>query len=77
MLTESPHGSRLYAAIWCYAAIVVYARSLCRAMDQNQGAWNRFMNSMRARLNVAQIVEEVKQDATITFDFLTLLIIAG
>lgn len=51
--------------------------SHCSAIEQNQGAWNRFMNSMRARLNVAQIVEEVKQDATITFDFLTLLIIAG
>lgn len=51
--------------------------SYCSAIEQNQGAWNRFMNSMRARLNVAQIVEEVKQDATITFDFLTLLIIAG
>lgn len=35
------------------------------------------MNSMRARLNVAQIVESVKQDATITFDFLSLLIIAA
>lgn len=46
-------------------------------MDKNEGAWNRFMNSMRARLNVAQIVEEVKRNATITFDFLALLMIAG
>lgn len=35
------------------------------------------MNSVRARLNVAQIVRQVKAKATITFDFLTLLIVAG
>lgn len=35
------------------------------------------MNSMRARMNVAQIVKGVQQDATITFDFLSLLIIAA
>lgn len=46
-------------------------------MATNAGTWDRFMNSMRARLNVAQIVESVRQDATITFDFLSLLIIAA
>lgn len=46
-------------------------------MANNAGAWDRFMNSMRARLNVAQIVESVKEDASITFDFLALLIIAA
>lgn len=48
-----------------------------RVYDKTANAWDRFMNSMRARLNVAQIVESVKQDATITFDFLSLLIIAA
>lgn len=35
------------------------------------------MNSVRARLNVAQIVQQVKENASITFDFVTLLIVAG
>lgn len=35
------------------------------------------MNSVRARLNVAQIVHAVKQDATITFDFVTMVVVAG
>ncbi|XP_064537324.1 uncharacterized protein LOC135427677 isoform X1 [Drosophila montana] len=44
---------------------------------QKQGAWNRFMNSVRSRLNVAQIVRDVRQDAAITFDFCILLISAA
>ncbi|XP_067624001.1 uncharacterized protein [Eurosta solidaginis] len=44
--------------------------------DQKQSIWNRFMNSVRSRLNVAQIVRDVRQDAAITFDFLILLISA-
>ncbi|XP_053961316.1 uncharacterized protein LOC128865215 [Anastrepha ludens] len=44
--------------------------------EQKQGVWNRFMNSVRSRLNVAQIVRDVRQDAAITFDFLILLISA-
>uniref|UniRef100_A0A0K8V4S4 Uncharacterized protein MJ1221 n=1 Tax=Bactrocera latifrons TaxID=174628 RepID=A0A0K8V4S4_BACLA len=44
--------------------------------EQKQSVWNRFMNSVRSRLNVAQIVRDVKQDAAITFDFVILLISA-
>lgn len=35
------------------------------------------MNSIRARWNVAQIVQKVRQDATLTFDFVTLVMVAG
>lgn len=35
------------------------------------------MNSVRARLNVAQIVHAVKKEATITFDFVTMVVVAG
>lgn len=35
------------------------------------------MNSIRARLNVAQIVYEVKHEAAVTFDFVTLILCAG
>lgn len=41
------------------------------------GAWNTFLSSVRARLNVAQIVEEVKHDASITFDFVSMLCVAS
>ncbi|XP_039952894.1 uncharacterized protein LOC126753564 isoform X3 [Bactrocera neohumeralis] len=44
--------------------------------EQKQSVWNRFMNSVRSRLNVAQIVRDVRQDAAITFDFVILLISA-
>lgn len=40
-------------------------------------AWSRFISSVRARLNVANIVNQVKADATITFDFLCLIIVAS
>ncbi|XP_017075335.2 uncharacterized protein LOC108110703 [Drosophila eugracilis] len=44
---------------------------------QKQGIWNRFMNSVRSRLNVAQIIRDVRQDAAITFDFCILLVSAA
>ncbi|BFF94889.1 uncharacterized protein DMAD_12408 [Drosophila madeirensis] len=44
---------------------------------QKTGAWNRFMNSVRSRLNVAQILRDVRQDAAITFDFCVLLVSAA
>lgn len=62
--------------IFCFFVVVV-VRVCSVTLAQKQTAWNRFMNSVRARLNVAQIVHAVKQDATITFDFIMLLTIAG
>ncbi|XP_030380462.1 uncharacterized protein LOC115628479 isoform X2 [Scaptodrosophila lebanonensis] len=47
------------------------------ANAKKHGAWNRFMNSVRSRLNVAQIVRDVRQDAAITFDFCILLVSAA
>lgn len=40
-------------------------------------AWNKFIGSVRSRLTVAKIVEEVKADASITFDFVVLVIVAS
>lgn len=42
-----------------------------------KGAWNRFVSSVRARLVVAQVAENIKANATLTFDFVCLLIIAS
>jgi uncharacterized hydrophobic protein (TIGR00271 family) len=40
-------------------------------------AWNKFIGTVRARMNVAKIVEAVKADASLTFDFIVLLIVAS
>lgn len=45
--------------------------------QRKQTAWNKFMSSITARWNVAQIVQRVKNEATITFDFITLILVAG
>ncbi|KDR09916.1 uncharacterized protein LOC110838384 isoform X2 [Zootermopsis nevadensis] len=40
-------------------------------------AWDKFVLSVRARLTVAQVVEGVRADANLTFDFLVLLVLSG
>lgn len=45
--------------------------------ERKQTAWNKFISSVHARWNVAQIVQRVRADATLTFDFVTLIIVAG
>ncbi|XP_053673725.1 uncharacterized protein LOC128723985 [Anopheles nili] len=51
------------------------------ASDMNKnndaGGWNTFLSTVRARLNVAQIVEEVKHDAQVSFDFVSMLAVAS
>ncbi|XP_030381076.1 uncharacterized protein LOC115628943 [Scaptodrosophila lebanonensis] len=39
--------------------------------------WETFMDSVRCRLNVNQVVRQVSRDATLTFDFVVLLIAAA
>lgn len=40
-------------------------------------SWNRFIGSVRARMNVAKTVEAVKSDAALSFDFVVLVIVAS
>lgn len=40
-------------------------------------SWNRFIGSVRARMNVAKTVEAVKSDAALSFDFIVLIIVAS
>lgn len=40
-------------------------------------SWNRFIGSVRARMNVAKTVEAVKSDAALSFDFVILIIVAS
>ncbi|XP_059620692.1 uncharacterized protein LOC132264481 [Phlebotomus argentipes] len=44
---------------------------------QKEGAWERFVSSMTARFNVAQLVEEVRYNAELRFDFVSLIVIAS
>ncbi|KAJ9597349.1 hypothetical protein L9F63_011789, partial [Diploptera punctata] len=45
-----------------------------RKFSMKMSAWEKFVHSMRARLIVAQVVEGVKANANLTFDFVILLL---
>lgn len=45
--------------------------------DDPQNGWERFVSSVTARYNVAQLVEKVRSMAEFTFDFISLLIVAS
>lgn len=47
-----------------------------KSVQAKHSAWNKFVSSVRSRLTVAQVVESVRADAELTFDFLVLLLIA-
>lgn len=40
-------------------------------------AWNKFIGTVRARMNVAKTVDAVKSDASLSFDFVVMLIVAS
>ncbi|KAJ8979769.1 hypothetical protein NQ317_015246 [Molorchus minor] len=44
--------------------------------EKHIGTWNRFLSSVKARLTVAQVVENVKSHAILTFDFIFLILIS-
>lgn len=39
-------------------------------------AWSRFISTVGARMTVAQVVENIKSEAKLTFDFVCLMVIA-
>ncbi|KAG8227135.1 hypothetical protein J437_LFUL001679, partial [Ladona fulva] len=45
--------------------------------DEKVWNWNKFVASVRSRLMVAQVVESVRANAELTFDFILLLLVAG
>ncbi|KAH8420281.1 hypothetical protein KR009_008635 [Drosophila setifemur] len=45
--------------------------------QQQEQGWQSFMDSVRCRLNVNQVVRQVRRDATLTFDFVVLLMAAA
>lgn len=46
-------------------------------VERKTNAWDKFVKSSNARYNVAKIVQQVRENATLTFDFVTLIIVAG
>jgi hypothetical protein len=62
-----------------YACIYIYVLFDYRSKQKSvkQSAWDKFLLSVRARLTVAQVVEGVRADAALTFDFIFLLVMAG
>lgn len=64
--------------VFCVYSILNYYFFIYRkTLSIKDSAWTKFISSVRARLNVAKIVEEVKSDATLSFDFIILLIVAS
>jgi hypothetical protein len=55
--------------------IIIYYRA--KQKSSKLSAWDKFVQSVRARLTVAQVVEGVRADASLTFDFLVLLALSG
>ena len=55
-------------------SVYVASRSIA---EQKQTAWDKFLKSANARFNVAKIVQRVRDEATLTFDFVTLTVVAG
>ncbi|XP_059609450.1 uncharacterized protein LOC132256880 [Phlebotomus argentipes] len=46
-------------------------------LEHKEGIWERFVASVTARLNVAQLVDQVRVNAEIRFDFVTLIVVAA
>lgn len=74
MRNEEGTNLNLFNDFFFFFRLVFGERSM---FERKQTAWDKFMNSVHARWNVAQIVQRVKNDATITFDFVTLILVAG
>lgn len=56
---------------------LIFFRTSRNITVQKESGWGKFMQKFNAQWNVAQIVQRVKTDATITFDFVTLILVAG
>lgn len=48
----------------------------CHSSDTDS-AWSRFTSSVRARTNLAQVLNDVRADGALTFDWLFLLTVAA
>ncbi|XP_053606842.1 uncharacterized protein LOC128673191 [Plodia interpunctella] len=45
--------------------------------SETHTGWTRFMSSVRARTNLAQVLHQVRADAALTFDWIFLLVVAA
>lgn len=71
-----------YGSTISIASCTLFTEQLPEEEDEKHAhnkasAWNSFLTSARAQLNVASIVDDVKNGAVITFDYVTMLITAA
>lgn len=71
-----------YGSTISITSCTLFTEQLQDDEEEKQGtgktsAWNSFLTSARAQLNVASIVDNVKNGAVITFDYVTMLITAA
>ncbi|XP_001653400.2 uncharacterized protein LOC5570921 [Aedes aegypti] len=81
MLCSWGIGER-YGSTISIASCTLFTEQLQDEEDEKQAnnkssAWNSFLTSARAQLNVASIVDNVRNGAVITFDYVTMLITAA
>lgn len=87
MLSEFGIGEKEGSSIAVVPCTLYRDRNLFKTDDDEESssaqsvlketAWNKFIGTVRARMNVAKIVEAVKSDASLTFDFIILVIVAS
>ncbi|KAH8394437.1 hypothetical protein KR222_005258, partial [Zaprionus bogoriensis] len=74
---RSGAGGSAGAGAGAGAADAVDAASQQSGAEGHRLGWQSFMDSVRCRLNVNQVVRVVRRDATINFDFVVLLMAAA
>nr|XP_014289505.1 uncharacterized protein LOC106689162 isoform X1 [Halyomorpha halys] len=84
LLTEKQIGIRPHSSIGLFQCYLLYEgtkeqspRIKIFQHEDEFSTWDRFVESVRPRLAIAQVAETVKYKASLRFDFLVLLIVAG
>lgn len=84
MLSEFGIGTKTGSSVSIIPCTLYSDRQRVKEDDEDSGqsviketGWNKFIGTVRARMNVAKIVEAVRTDASLTFDFISLLIVAS
>lgn len=55
---------------------IYFFSKLSNREEAKNSAWGRFVSSVTTRLTVAQVVENLKSEAEVTFNFICLFVIA-
>lgn len=84
MLSEFGIGQKAGSSVSIIPCTLYSDKQRFKEDDEDSGqsviketAWNKFIGTVRARMNVAKIVDAVRADANLSFDFISLLIVAS